>query len=383
LRRVECLDGLRGLAALWVLIGHSMILSGLSLPVIGQPHLGVDLFILLSGFLMVVQYQLRRDFEDWSRLGTWAAFWTRRFFRIAPLFYAALLVALLLGPIIYSDRVAIDTFLDHKMQQPERYLDASISNILLHLTFVFGLLPSYAYRTPLPDWSLGLEMQFYAVFPVLMLLTRKIDWLFTALLIVCASIAIVLQARHAGVYFPMPSFLPLKMPLFLCGMLIAADTRENRTRLWLQIGGAMLLAAIPLDGHRDVLHLVVRELLVLIFVALVHWQHIWGIGSASKLLGTQPFHWLGELSFGVYLWHLLILHVVAAWVIARWGYSISPTQRFLIVSGIAAVVAYALAFVTYKAIEVPGQKLGKVIQKRISGSDGKSTSVAAEEIAAP
>jgi peptidoglycan/LPS O-acetylase OafA/YrhL len=380
---MACLDGLRGIAALWVLIGHSMILSGLSLPVIGQPHLGVDLFILLSGFLMVLQYQLRRDFEDWNRLGTWAAFWTRRFFRIAPLFYAALLVALLLGPMIYSDRVAIDTFLDHKMQQPERFLDASVTNVLLHLTFVFGLLPSYAYRTPLPDWSLGLEMQFYAVFPVLMFLTRKIDWLWTTLLIVGASIAILVLTRHTGVHFPMPSFLPIKMPLFLCGMLIAADTRENRTRLWMQIGGAALLAAIPLDGHRDLLHLVVRELLVLVFVALVHFQHIWGIGFASKLLGSRPFHWLGELSFGVYLWHLLIVHVVAAWAIAKWGHSIGATDRFLIVLGIAASASYALAFVTYKAIEVPGQKVGKTIQKRVSGSDSKSRSVAAEEIAAP
>ena len=371
------------MAALWVLIGHTMMLSGLRLPLISQPDLGVDLFILLSGFLMVLQYRLRRDFEDWDRLGTWAAFWTRRFFRIAPLFYAALLIALLLGPMIYGDRVAIDTFLDHKMQRPERYLDASFSNVLLHLTFAFGLLPSHAFRTPLPDWSLSLEMQFYAVFPFLMLLTRKIDWLLTTLLIGCASIAIVVLTRRAGVHFPMPAFLPLKMHLFLCGMLIAADIRENRARPWLQIGGVALLAALPLDGRGDVLHLIVRELLVLAFFALVHLQHIPGIGLASKLLGTRPFHWLGELSFGVYLWHLLVLHVVASWAIARWGHGITPAERFLIVVGIVAAASYAIAFVTYKAIEIPGQKLGKTLQKLVSGSDSKSKSVAAEEIAAP
>jgi len=383
LKRVECLDGLRGIAALWVLIGHSMMLSGLKVPVIAQPDLGVDLFIMLSGFLMVLQYQLRRGFEDWDRLGTWAAFWTRRFFRIAPLFYAALLVALILGPMIYSDRVAIDTFLDHKLQLPERYLDASFTNVLLHLTFVFGLLPSYAFRTPLPDWSLGLEMQFYAVFPFLMLLARKIDWLLTVLLIVCASIAIVFLTGYAGVHFPMPSFLPLKMHLFLCGMLIAADTREDRTRLWLQIGAAVLLAAIPIGVHADVLHMIMRALFVLVFFVVVHLQHVRGIGFASKLLGSRPFHWLGELSFGVYLWHLLVLHVVASWAIARWGHSITPIERFLIVAGIVAAVSYTIAFATYKAIEIPGQKLGKTIQKRVSGSDSKSKSVAAEEIAAP
>ncbi|MBH9538896.1 acyltransferase, partial [Novosphingopyxis sp. YJ-S2-01] len=59
MRRVACLDGLRGLAALWVLFGHLVILTGFRLPVLSKPDLGVDLFILLSGFLMVFQYRLR------------------------------------------------------------------------------------------------------------------------------------------------------------------------------------------------------------------------------------------------------------------------------------------------------------------------------------
>ena len=46
--RVDCLDGLRGLAALWVLVGHAHILTGFSLPVIGDPDLGVDLFIMIG-----------------------------------------------------------------------------------------------------------------------------------------------------------------------------------------------------------------------------------------------------------------------------------------------------------------------------------------------
>ena len=81
-----------------VLVGHCMILTGFSLPIIGQPDFGVDLFILLSGSLMVFQYQLRSEFEDWTTPRTWAAFWIRRFFRIAPLFYLMLAAALILGP---------------------------------------------------------------------------------------------------------------------------------------------------------------------------------------------------------------------------------------------------------------------------------------------
>ncbi|TGS01965.1 acyltransferase, partial [Mesorhizobium sp. M2E.F.Ca.ET.209.01.1.1] len=74
--RVECLDGLRALAAMWVLVGHCLLLTGWHLPVLGDPALGVDLFIMLSGFLIVFHYQLRRDKEPWQRPETWLKFWT-------------------------------------------------------------------------------------------------------------------------------------------------------------------------------------------------------------------------------------------------------------------------------------------------------------------
>src|SRR6516225_9730682 len=105
--RVECLDGLRGIAALWVLLGHCAILTGLSLPVIGKPDLGVDLFMMLSGFLMVFHYQLRAEAEPWSKPGTWLKFWARRFFRIAPLYYVMLAMALAAGPALLVWRTAI------------------------------------------------------------------------------------------------------------------------------------------------------------------------------------------------------------------------------------------------------------------------------------
>src|SRR4051794_4137613 len=78
-KRVDCLDGLRGLAALWVLVGHCLLLTNWHLPVASEPDLGVDLFILLSGFLMVFHYRLRAAREPWDSRATWIAFWTRRF----------------------------------------------------------------------------------------------------------------------------------------------------------------------------------------------------------------------------------------------------------------------------------------------------------------
>lgn len=383
LARIEYLDGLRGLAALWVLVGHCMLLTGFFLPVIGQPDLGVDLFILLSGFVMAYQYRLRSEVEDWGKWGTWLSFWTRRFFRIAPLFYVALAVALALGPLLYSDRVAIDSFFGRSLQPADRYLDGSLTNVVMHATFLFGLTPSYAYRTPLPDWSIGLEMQFYAAFPFLVLLARNTSWLRAAMLACLASVSIVMLITAAGISFPMPAFLPLKMPLFICGMLTAAVIGGDRLRLAATGGLILAFAAIPTGGTQDLLHVAVRAMVAGGFFALVHFHGALLISLCSRLLATPPFRWLGELSYGVYLIHLLILQPVAASVIASFGHGISSPERFLIVFSIVAPAAYALAFATYRFIEMPGQKLGKALTHRSRQAQRQGGLARIDEIAAP
>ncbi len=384
IRRVECLDGLRGLAALWVLFGHMMILTGFRLPFLSKPDLGVDLFILLSGFLMMFQYRLRAGSEDWNAPGTWAAFWTRRFFRLAPLFYVTLAAALIAGPLIYADRVAIDSFLGQSLQPSERYTDGGLTNIVIHLTFLFGLLPDYAFRTPLPDWSLGLEMQFYLLFPFLVLLGRRIGWVPAALVAALGGVAIALLAGAAGLDYPMPSFLPLKLQLFLAGMLIAAGPGESRARLWTRLGAAMLLAAIPIGGDQDLLHFVVRELLVFGFFALVHWRSLGVIDRVSRILGSRPFYWLGELSYGTYLIHLLILQPVAAAVIGQFGTGLGAAGRFALTGAVVVPATYVLAFVTYRLVELPGQRLGKAVIKRAIGrGTTRAHQTMPEKIAAP
>lgn len=381
--RVACLDGLRGLAALWVLVGHAMILTGWRMPIVGQADLGVDLFILLSGFLMVFQYRLRRDREDWRAPGTWGAFWARRFFRLAPLFYVLLAAALIMGPTLYADRNAIDVFLGQDAQLPQRYLDSGAVNVALHLTFLFGYLPEYAFRTPLPDWSLGLEMQFYLAFPFLILLIRRIGWVTGALVIAATGVAIAVAIAVAGVDFPMPAFLPLKLHLFLCGMLTAAATDGRRRTAAVRLALIALLAALPIGGPSDLVHLLVREAIVVGFFALTHWQSFAPIAALSRLLGRRPFFWLGELSYGVYLVHLLILQPVTAWVIGHFGADIGGAARFGLVFPVTAAAAYAIAFVTYKTVELPGQAVGKRLITRWTGSARRASQVAPERLAAP
>lgn len=75
-RDTSFLNAFRGAAALWVVVAHCMIWGGVPFNPIPDPKLAVDLFMLLSGFLML--YTVDRSRKDWGRFGL------RRFFRLAP-----------------------------------------------------------------------------------------------------------------------------------------------------------------------------------------------------------------------------------------------------------------------------------------------------------
>ncbi|WP_233221910.1 acyltransferase [Serratia sp. Nf2] len=173
------LDGLRGYASLWVVLGHICNLTNFNFPILRTPSIGVDVFILLSGYLMAKNYTERQHFEPWDSPKTITSFWLRRFFRIAPLFYILLVVAILLGDTIGYYRELISSVWVDAQADTDKYGDASFGNFLAHISFMFGFLPYFSARTAIPDWSIGLEMQYYAIFPFLMLFIMHNEvWLY-------------------------------------------------------------------------------------------------------------------------------------------------------------------------------------------------------------
>lgn len=367
---VGFLDGLRGFAALWVLVGHMMILTGFNIPIVVLPDLAVDLFILISGFLMTFKYQERRDVEPWNEPDTWLRFWTRRFFRIAPLYYVALAVAIAIGPWLGDARHAIAEIVPASATEDLRYFDQSLTNVLMHVSFLFGLSPAYHFRSALPDWSIGLEMQYYALFPFLMLAIAAIGWWRAGLGIAAAGIVAALILRHFGIVFDEPAFLGLKLQIFLAGMLMAASLGTPTRQLPIYAGAVAVLMILPFGGSHDRLHLVVRLVLAMLFFVLLHRHRLPAgirrpfLALADGLAGRLG-HGLGELSYGAYLVHLLVMLPVLGWLASN-----EPDMRhsgqFLIGLVVVVPVTYAIAALAHVAVEKPGIELGRRLLRRKS-----------------
>ncbi len=366
---IRSLDGLRGVAALWVLLGHTLVASGWRLPVLTSPY-AVDLFIMISGFLMAFHFHLRQDREPWPAPSTWARFWIRRVFRIAPLYYVVLALGLGFGVFLQAGYAALDAVASNPT--PAGFFhDTSLANILLHLSFLFGLVTPYDAHAPLPDWSISLEMQFYLIFPFLMLLGMRIGIACMTSLLAMVSVALLVLFPSYFASFFQPSPLPMRLPLFLSGMLVASVLWERR-RTW-RIALAVLLPVVTLAAFPGAVKPVAIDCgLVATFTALVAsdllpvGEHARGwLRSASRRLGGRPFGFMADVSYGVYLIHMPLLFIASGVAARYFGVGVFAPLRFFALLAMILPATYLLAWIAYRLIEQPAISLGRLLIGRI------------------
>lgn len=367
---VPWLDGLRGGAALWVVVSHISILTGLpAIAVLSWGGLAVDLFMMLSGFLMVHHYILRQHTAPWHRAQTATDFWQRRFFRIAPLYYVLLIVALLLGPHLGAYRDMIAAVWPKTATSPARYLDQSLINAVAHVSFGFGLLPDYAFRTALPDWSIGLEMQFYLVFPLLMITLARLGVWRAALGIAALCFTALWLWPGFFARFEMPAFLPLRLHVFFIGMLIAFGRAQGRLTQALAV--ALLILATSAVVHGLKLPLAQTGVALGLFYIMDDGHLPFSrpltpaLGWLRRALSGKISAFLGDTSYATYLLHLLILLPVAGMLAASANYVAYPAaMRFALVTVLVVPPTYLLGWLLHHTIEKPGIKLGRRLARR-------------------
>ena len=350
------LDGVRALAAFWVFFAHVGIWGGWEwLP---APKIAVQIFMMHSGYLMVHHARLRP--------ASAREFWTRRFFRVTPGYWLSLLLAFGLGSWFIAGYVSLrdlrPEYWAGNFYDPSQVRYTWLS-FLLHVTYLFGLSRTYASSTLLPDWSISLEMQFYAVFPALdrLLRHRFGPWIFAVL--AYGSVTYFSWARHVRLksIWPEPSFLPLALWYFVIGMLVAHGIATRR-REYLTMGLSLSVVA----WYRYGTWLVP---VVALYFAAIGWTGRETLlrRVANLALGNRFMQWGARVSYGVYLLHGFVLAFLGGWLARQPAIAgLDPMTRVVVLSCILTPFVLGAAQLMYVWVEKPGIDFGKGLLRRKS-----------------
>jgi len=166
-QHLDFLDGLRGLAALYVVLGHLAFEEPLGLPtfvhrclvILEQGHFAVDVFIVVSGFCLMLPVLQSQDNQ--LRGGIKGFFW-RRSRRILPPYYAALIISLLVIGVFFRTVHSDD---------PRNFAAHAFTPgvLLSHLFLVHNLSQYWVAKIDSPMWSVATEWQIYVLFAFLLL----------------------------------------------------------------------------------------------------------------------------------------------------------------------------------------------------------------------
>ena len=353
------LDGLRGLAALWVIAAHSLYLSSSDFKYFNRGDIAVDLFMIMSGFLMAYHYYAREDKEPWGEPRTWLKFYVRRFFRIAPLYYALLLFFFVIGPQIAEWRMGLAFHFNDTYTDPIRFLDRTWQNILMHVSFLFGLSKMYVVRTVMPDWSISVEMQFYWAFPFLILLFRRYYFVLAVPILYALSYKCNAFLYHDG--YMKPSLLPMSLQFFMLGMLLALFNRYRADRLK---ATAALVVAFGLAWKTEERFIIAIVLLITLLLT----PNSLGrpFKCVARLLGSRLSTWLADMSYSAYLIHMGFM-MPLAYLCTQWEQylHLPGPLRALVLFVLTVMCTYSVSMVLFHAIEKNGILWGKKFIKRI------------------
>lgn len=352
-RHVASLDGLRALAVLAVMYYHAR------LPLYHFGWIGVDLFFVLSGFLITTL--LAKEHAAKGKISL-LKFWGRRFLRLMPAYW------LFVGVCTVLILLNVGSFIPDEGWSKARYI-ASLWGYFTN----YAPLDLWQYQDISgPLWSLAVEEQFYFVWPFLCsiaLMTKKawvIGWLLLLATLIC---------RHfAGDDFILHTMLYTRGVCIIAGCAVALSLRnglptwvaqavQSQCVRWGMVfgctafftAGTLLMKKWGIAGM-ETAHRIFVPLAAVIFpcVVVVLW---YGPRDAiARALAIRPLVHIGRISYGIYLYHALFKWLV--WdqfphLTEPFGWSFKITLRLLAYFG--GTVAFAS--ISYAWIERPFLKL--------------------------
>jgi peptidoglycan/LPS O-acetylase OafA/YrhL len=341
------LDGLRAIAVLGVFLYHARPHADGN-PYLPGGFLGVDLFFVLSGFL--ITSLLLVEWDAGNRIDL-RRFWLRRAKRLLPAMVVVVLSALVLASIFARDDLA-------------KTRGDAVSSLFYYTNWhLIVANHSYFNLTGRPSllnhlWSLAVEEQFYVIWPLLLvpglvLLGRKrLPFLVIAGIAGSAILMWLLYNPHGDpsrVYYGTDTRAFLLLTGILLALVWPAFERLRRAVPLLELLGIAALVTTVLlfrqmSDFNPTLYrggdLAAAFCFAVLIAAVAH--PLTGIGQA---LGVAPLRWIGERSYGIYLWHWPVVALM------RPGVDISWTGPGVIVA--QAAIVLAAATLSYRYVEQP------------------------------
>lgn len=363
--RLHYLDGLRGIAALYVVFSHIWELQGENLPklwlsisrIFQYGDFSVSVFIVLSGYcLMLPVSRSQAGYIPGSLIG----YFKRRAKRILPPYYAALGLSILLGLII-TIAVNLNIFSWNDELWGHFTRKFTLSDVLFHLLTIHNLFPGdKAYHINGPMWSVATEWQIYFLFPLILLpIWRR--WGIIAVLSVAFTLGLI---PHYFLNEFLESACPWYIGLFTLGMSaveIGFSHQQYLVKLkkslpWGLFAVISALLAVSTQWGEQTLHRWVGESLAGLATACLLIYCTKNIADNQieapivKFLQAPAFTALGTFSYSLYLTHVLVLTPLNQYLRSL---TISATTTALILYIVTIPTTLLLAYGFYLICERP------------------------------
>jgi peptidoglycan/LPS O-acetylase OafA/YrhL len=339
--RVLWLDGVRGAAAMFVVLHHIWLTTWPRFPANAGPwwlgwllygHMAVAIFIVVSGFSL----SLAPMRKGGNLSGGVKRFLQRRAWRILPAYWAALILSVLVTALLLHPEFGAAT------------MGKSLA--------VHGLLLQDVVGSQTPNgalWSIAIEWQIYFVFPLILLLGRRTT-VVTA--VVITAVAVLLAhavAGFGGPFHKIYGFTPQFLALFALGALavwLAGGDRAQTLRrplaaVTLVAFASFLILAITQGSEWMVAQVFWMDLLFGVGVAaLLALIHAGGAFPARRVLASRVALWLGLFSYSIYLIHDPIIGVLDKYVFGPMDLSALATFGLTLVLGLPVILALCYGF---------------------------------------
>jgi peptidoglycan/LPS O-acetylase OafA/YrhL len=357
---LEYIDVVRAIAILMIILIHTnKTVEGLLIPVkfIGAyGQMGVQLFFVASAYTLCFS-QIKRGQEKKHLL----SFFIRRFFRIAPLYYLAI------AGYFFTDSFA---HILKIIQSP--YSQYNLKSILANVFFVHGFVMSANNNVVPGGWSIGAEMAFYGLFPILFALFAWIyqRWGMIALYgLAVFSIGLDVLGQFIlwkwlAIEISTNSFvywnLINQLPVFLLGMIVFFHH-------YYDVNWKLPVAV------QAVLFIALTIVMVIVSETKVPWRLTlspFGAGMSFMILlnilkelkySNIFLEKIGKVSYSMYICHFIFAWYLVPGIMLIFNKFFDPQIRLLTSFLLTTIFTFLVAQLSYKYIESPGINLGKIL----------------------